>query len=303
MPSMQNRPIELDNWPTFFGKRIVRVFPRLNSQTPRDRMAFVGIPPLSEGSRPEADEVHVSVTFTRDRATGEDLAERWSKHYDDVRLGGPAFDDPGGEFTPGLYVRRGVTFTSRGCNNNCWFCFVPKRSGKIRPLKKIVPGYRVQDDNLLQCPYEHVTAVFNMLRAYDRDYGIAAMFCGGIEAKLVTPRYAELFHGIRIGHIYFAYDRPGQLEPLRNATRLLQLPRRKLRCYVLCGQKGDTFEKAERRLRDAWNAGTFPFAMYYLDEKNTQQSHEWKRFCNRWSMPGVIARREGGSGSNVGPIH
>jgi len=301
MGSMQKRPIELNNWPTFFGKKIIRVFPRRNSQTPMDRMAFVGIPPLTEAMRPEADEVHVSVTFTQDRARGERLAQRWSRYYDDVKLGGPAFDDPGGEFTSGLYTRWGVTFTSRGCNNKCWFCFVSRRSGKIRPLKTIVPGYRVQDDNILQCPWEHLVRVADMLREVDRAYGFNAMFVGGLQSSLITPRVAELLHTIRVGLIYFAYDQPRQLEPLRVATRLLQMPRRIIRCYVLCGFRGDTFERADKRLRDAWNAGTFPFAMYYLDAENTQRSKEWKRFCNHWSMPGVIAQREKGSGSDVGP--
>ena len=43
--------------------RLARVFPRVNRATPSDDMAFSGPPP---GLFMEADEVHVSVTFTDD---------------------------------------------------------------------------------------------------------------------------------------------------------------------------------------------------------------------------------------------
>jgi hypothetical protein len=57
---------------------IVRVFPRRTSLTPDDALAFVGDPPLW---RPEADEVHVSCTFTWDIPEAKRLAEAWSHLY------------------------------------------------------------------------------------------------------------------------------------------------------------------------------------------------------------------------------
>ena len=53
--------------------RIVRVFPRRTSATPTDDLAFVGDPPLF---LPEADEVHVSCTFTWDRAEARRLLDK-----------------------------------------------------------------------------------------------------------------------------------------------------------------------------------------------------------------------------------
>ena len=94
--------------------RILRVFPRRTKQTPTDDMAFVGDPGLF---MPDADEVHVSVTFTWDKSEAERLAESWGKHYGTVKVGGPAYGDRGDTFTPGMYVKEGVTFTSRGCPN------------------------------------------------------------------------------------------------------------------------------------------------------------------------------------------
>ena len=53
--------------------RIIRVFPRRTKATPNDALAYVGPPDLFA----EADEVHVSVTFTYDKAIAEQLAEQW----------------------------------------------------------------------------------------------------------------------------------------------------------------------------------------------------------------------------------
>src|SRR3989304_2567118 len=97
-------------------KKLIRVFPRKTKWTPTDDMAFVGDPPLF---RPEADEIHVSATFTWDIAEAQRLAQAWSWHYSNVRLGGPAFGDPGGPFVPGRYIKNGVVMTSRGCPFGC----------------------------------------------------------------------------------------------------------------------------------------------------------------------------------------
>ena len=82
---------------------ILRVFPRRTNATPDDDLAFVGDPPLP-AFRPEADEVHVSCTFTWDRHEAERLQHAWTLYYPNVKLGGPAYDDPGGEFVLGRYV-------------------------------------------------------------------------------------------------------------------------------------------------------------------------------------------------------
>jgi hypothetical protein len=55
--------------------RIIRVFPRKTSATPDDDLVRIGTPP---GLFDEADEVHVSVTFTWDLPFAEKLASAWS---------------------------------------------------------------------------------------------------------------------------------------------------------------------------------------------------------------------------------
>jgi len=115
------------------GKRIARVFPRCTAATPNDEMAFTGPPPLlafMAGALPAPDEVHISVTFTWDKTAAVELARQWLT-VAPVKMGGPAFDWPIEEFTPGLYIKNGYTITSRGCPNKCPFCRVRK------PLKEL----------------------------------------------------------------------------------------------------------------------------------------------------------------------
>ena len=106
-------------------------------------------------------EIHVSVTFTWDRPEAERLARIW-KRYAPVKIGGPAYDDPGSDFIPGMYLKKGYTITSRGCNNKCWFCLVPKREGQLRELP-ITAGRNLQDNNILGCSEKHIRDVFAML--------------------------------------------------------------------------------------------------------------------------------------------
>ena len=57
---------------TFPPMRLIRVFPRKTKATPTDALAYFGPP----DRHAEADEVHVSVTFTYDKAWAEHLAEQ-----------------------------------------------------------------------------------------------------------------------------------------------------------------------------------------------------------------------------------
>ena len=126
--------------------KIAHVFPRRTKATPDDPLAFTGPPP--RGGLPDIEEVHVSVAFTYDMEKACQLAEQWMKLGVPVHMGGPAFNMPGGDFVPGMYLKKGYVITSRGCPNRCWFCSVPRREGgRLRELP-ITEGNIVLDDNL-----------------------------------------------------------------------------------------------------------------------------------------------------------
>ncbi len=268
--------------------QIIRVFPRRTRATPDDSLTFTASPPKI---LPTASEVHVSCAFSYDLKKAEELAAAWQKTGLPVEVGGPAFDEPGGEFVPGRYLKKGFVITSRGCPNRCWFCSVPKREGfQLRELP-IKDGWNVLDDNLLACSDEHIRAVFLMLaRQPERP-----VFTGGLEAKLLKPWHADSLREIRAKRMYFAYDTPDDLEPLIEAGIMLRraghtAASQAARCYVLVGYPQDTFDKAERRLTQTIEAGFMPYAMLYRDHSGVV-ADEWKPFQREWCRPIIVATK------------
>lgn len=267
-------------------KKVIRIFPNRTKATPDD--TDVRIKALHPTIKDEADEVHVSVAFTWDIPTAEKIAENW-RHVAPVTIGGPAYNNPGGDFVPGMYLKKGYVITSRGCPNRCWFCNVPKREGfRLRELP-VTEGHILTDDNLLACSTDHIEAVFNMLSQQKE----RPQFTGGLEAKLLTPYYAKRLHELRPKSVYFAYDTPDDLDPLIQAGRYLldtgfTKPSHVLRAYVLIGYRGDTFDKAIERLTATWDAGFFPMAMLYRDQKGGYDK-DWRRLQREWANPIITA--------------
>ena len=259
---------------------MIRVFPRRNKWTPTDEMAFVGDPPES---RPPANiPVRVSVTFTWDIPEGRRLLAAWSRCYSDVRLGGPALDDPGSEFVPGRFVYEGVTITSRGCPNKCSFCFVPKREGRIRELP-IQAGWIIQDNNLLACSDRHIEAVVEMLSQQKN----AVCFNGGLDSRLFSDRHIKLFSRLRVHEYWFACDSTPALGPLRRvASMLSHVSINKKRCYVMVGFH-ESIAVAESRLQQVFNMGFLPFAQLYRNLEPAAYSPEWRALARYWSRPAI----------------
>jgi len=262
--------------------KIFRVFPRQTNATPTDDLSAIDrLPHFKE----EADYVHISVAFTWDMQKAESLAKEWGS-VAPVSMGGPAFNQPGGEFVPGRYLEPGYVITSRGCPNRCWFCSVWKREGpQIRELP-ITDGWNVHDDNILACSESHIRAVFEMLRRQDHPID----FSGGWEAARLKDWHIELLKTIRLNQVWFAYDTEDDYEPLVRASRMLEqaeISREKKRCYVLIGDPKDTMESADARLRRVWDLGFIPMAMLYRNNQN-ETTRTWRRFQRCWAMPGII---------------
>lgn len=263
--------------------RIARVFPRRTRATPTDELAYVGLPHLYT----EADEVHISVTFTYDLRVAENLEMEW-KHVAPVKIGGPATGMAGGDFEPGRYLRDGYVITSRGCPNRCWFCSVWKRDGDIRELP-IRDGWNVLDDNILACSDEHIKSVFAMLSRQKRE----AEFTGGLEAARLLPWHVDALLKLRPKQMFFAYDGPEDREPLHAAADMLfaggfSLRAHTLRAYVLIGYPRDKFDAAETRLRDCIGMGFLPMAMLYRD-KDGHTEKEWRKFQRLWARPAIVS--------------
>lgn len=268
--------------------KIIRVFPRRTNATPDDENVRVAEPP---GMFDEADEIHVSVAFEWDKPAADELAFQWER-VAPVKISGPAYGDPGGEFEPGMYLKRGYIITSRGCPNKCWFCRAWRNEGnEIRELA-IKPGFNVLDNNLLACSKEHQERVFQMLLIQPEK----PQFTGGLEAARFTEYHAEWLVRLKPQVAMFAYDTPNDWEPLVNAARILKDAEllkgsHVMRCYVLIGWKGDTIEAANKRLNDTMRLGYMPFAMLYDLGKGMNNLRDWKRFQREWANATIVGSK------------
>lgn len=282
--------------------RLIRVFPRKTKATPTDELAYFGPPDFFA----EADEVHVSVAFSYDKAVAERLAEQW-KYVAPVKVGGVAYGDRSLEFIPGRYVKPGYTITSRGCPRRCWFCDVWRKWPEVNEMT-IYPGWNVLDDNLLAAPRPHVEAVFEMLRRQGRQIE----FTGGLEALSLQDYQVDLLAGLTPRpNMFFAYDPGDEFETLVDAARRLIAAgftpqSHRMRCYVLIGFPKDTFPEATKRLMDILGLGFTPMAMLWRPSNPRQEkwnpAPEWRAFQRRWARPAIIhGMLQNDRRSNSGP--
>lgn len=221
----------------------------------------------------------------------EELYDTWQILGVPVEVGGPAFDDRMGDFTPGLYLRDGLIFTSRGCTKDCWFCSVPRCAhGVIRELP-IVDGWNILDDNILGTSETHFRAVCDMLKRQKH----RAIFTGGLEPALLQQWQADILHEVKPARLYTAYDTRDDLEPLVEMGKKLRSAgfrpvSHTMCCYVLCGYDGDSFEDAEKRLAQTMRAGFVPYAMLFRGEDGKYDS-EWRRFQREWCRPIITGKK------------
>lgn len=267
--------------------RILRVFPTKTTYTPKDDLVDIGYPGLW---RPRVDEVHVSCLFTWDREFCEEQKLQWLDHYRVVKLGGPAYGSAENGFVPGMYVKKGIVFTSRGCNFSCPWCLVSEMEGKFRPLNEIAAGNIIQDNNVLLHFRAFLTSVFSMLRT---QYCIR--FVGGLDVRLLRDWHIEELKSLRIKELWLALDSWDTQKQFARACKKLRkagFTRHQVRCYVLAGFN-EPIQEAEGRLRFAYECGALPFVQLYQPPLSSKRmageiSREDNLFIRKWSRPAII---------------
>jgi len=284
---------------------MIRVFPRKTNATPNDSKVYFGGPELWEYDGGDRD-VKISCTFIFDKPKTEFLAKQWDSAGYHVSVGGPAYDDRGGEFVPGRFLKKELVITSRGCNNNCWFCKVREREGKLRELE-IKDGWDILDNNLLQCSKNHINRVFDMLNRQKRIINgrrAGVKFTGGLEAFVLQDWHVDLIANLQPKPeiLYFAYDTPDDYEPLRRAAYKMKeigFNNQRIGCYVLIGwpagenRPADTMGKAKKRLQQVIDLNMMPYAMLYADQ-NKNPDPEWTRFQRQYVRPALIRKKHKG---------
>ncbi|AFA50243.1 hypothetical protein [Acetobacterium woodii] len=268
--------------------KILRIFPKKTSYTPIDSLVYYPNGIIQSPSWkifPEFDEIHISCSFTWDRKYCQEMAFQFRSTQDrPVKLGGPAFKSQIDGFTQGLYMKPNIIFTSRGCNNNCPWCIVPKIEGKLKEIP-ICQGNVIQDNNFLQTSRQHKDKVFRMLKTQKR-----IQFKGGLEVDLIDDHFVDNVRGLSIDELWLACDTDGAFKNFEKAAvKLVKagFTREHIKCYALID--GDISEN-EERLQKIWWAGAMPFAQLYRDFTNekTKYSKEVEKFARSWQRPAAI---------------
>ena len=84
------------------NKKITLVFSHKTKTTPKDKNVRIGkFPTLLD----EADEIHISVALTQNIEWAEKATKVWQA-VAPVKVGGPAFNKPDNDFTPGMYMKK-----------------------------------------------------------------------------------------------------------------------------------------------------------------------------------------------------
>lgn len=261
------------------GMRIARVFPTKTSFSPVDQDAYFGLPMLF---MPKYDEIHISVTFTWDIPKAERLASEWGR-YGKVKIGGVAIDGESQKpFKAGMYLRKGITITSRGCPFKCSFCMVNK--GDLIEFDDFPEGNIVQDNNILATSDRHWRLVMNMLKKQK-----TVCFKGGIDKRLVTLKKADDLRMLSVKELWLACDQKEGIKSLKKAVDILNkvgFTRSHLYCYCLIGKN---LQEEKERLMECLKIGVIPFAQLYRNkEDNIKYSYEWKQFQREWSRPAIV---------------
>lgn len=269
--------------------KILRVFIRKTSQTPIDKYTRFGFPGLFMPT--DIDEVHISTIFSWDKEKAMRLQSNYELYYPKVLVGGPAFAD--GSYDPkfisGRYVKKGITITTRGCNNNCPWCLVPKIEGRFEEIN-IEPGNIIQDNNILLANKNHLQKVFQMLRTQKQ-----IRFLGGLDKRLLKDWHIEEFRSLKIKELWLSFDSwDNKKEFIRVVEKLKNsgFRRNQIRCYVLAGFN-EPIKASEDRLKIVYECGALPYIQVYqpVSEKKRfagETSREVNLFVRRWSRPAII---------------
>jgi len=177
-------------------------------------------------------------------------------------------------------------FLTRGCINNCQWCIVPTKEGKLRPnadIEEFLSDKKqaiLLDNNVIASDYG-INQIEKIVRL-----GIKVDFNQGLDVRIADKdKYIlELLSKVKwIRHIRFACDSLSQLEPIIRVTEELSIKGIKpyrIFVYTLIKETED----ALIRLNSLKKIGVTPFAQPYRDFENliepTIEQKKIARWCN-----------------------
>lgn len=213
------------------------------------------------------DRLYLSVVFTWDLPEARDIAAASKKK---VIAGGPACKlmpdylagvakvEDSTVFPALAFHNPMATFTSRGCDNSCDFCAVPRMEGPLREFEDYEVRPIICDNNLLGCSKKHFD------RVIDRHKALPFVdFNQGLESDLFTPHHASRMAELKKPMLRFAFDHVNEEGRVMDSIDIAHRAGLKdVGCYVLFNHH-DTPEDTLYRLELLRSKGVLPNPMRY----------------------------------------
>ena len=191
---------------------------------------------------------------------------------------------PDYDLYPDLTKDTAYGFLTRGCPNNCGFCIVSQKEGrvshKVANLSEFWRGQKnieLLDPNLLACRDR------NDLLDQLAGSGAWVNFCQGLDARFITEDVIDNLKRVKIKMIHFAFDLMKNEDRIIRGLRLFKertgIDRRKASVYILTNYN-TTLEEDIYRVKEVINAGYDPDVRIYRKETAPQSVRDLQRWCN-----------------------
>lgn len=176
-----------------------------------------------------------------------------------------------------------IVWSSRGCDNVCLYCAVPKLEGKLGGYKKsikkfVYPGHTklIFFDNNILSTY-HWKEIFHEVI----ELNMETDFNQGLDARFLTDDCASLLSEMRLTLVRLAYDDPADRDYIKSAIELLGkygISKRKILVYALFNYRetpNEFFERVKNIVE--WGASCYPMRFQPCNtlEKDSYEAPQW----------------------------
>ena len=184
-------------------------------------------------------------------------------------------------------------FLTRGCPRGCSFCHVAPKEGKcsrkVADLSEFWNGQGnicLSDPNILACK-EAPDLLQQLIKS-----GAKVEFNQGLDARLITPKKAELLASMNLKMPHFAMDTMEALEPVKKGLKLYVDACKRLRgkwnwrdAKVFCLTNfNTTHEQDMERIKAIQECECWPYVMIY----NKPSARAITRRLQRWTNSAVV---------------
>ncbi len=165
-------------------------------------------------------------------------------------------------------------YTSRGCNNNCPWCIVTKKEGRLRDAARIEEFWDAKDKRLFLLDNDFLNSPrYKENMDFLIEHQIKVNFHQGLQIRGITQRQAadlsvvnSYLSNFKDLGAFFAWDNIKDESKVLEGIELLRQywPKRYINFYVLGGfPNGDEFKDVYYRCKVLTDKGIRPFVMPY----------------------------------------